>query len=65
MKHKIEAGILGILFLGLAVSVGFNFISGSKEASDQTTYSNDLEKLKTEFNQDKNKVRLVLLLSPT
>lgn len=65
MKRKIEAGILGTLLLGLAVFVGFNLISSNQAITDQTGYSTDLEKLKTEFNRDKDKVRLVLLLSPT
>ncbi|HRH40521.1 MAG TPA: hypothetical protein PKY82_02670 [Pyrinomonadaceae bacterium] len=65
MKRKIEAGVLGILLLGLAVFVGFNLMSSNKTISEQTSYSTDLEKLKTDFNRDKDKVRLVLLLSPT
>lgn len=65
MTRKIEAGILGILLVGLAVFAGFTLMSGNQTISDQTSYSTDLEKLKTDFNKDKDKVRLVLLLSPT
>lgn len=64
-KHKSEAIILGVLLLGLLIFVGYQFINGQKKTSDQATYSTDLEKLKRDFNADKGKVRLVLLLSPT
>ena len=63
-KRKIEAIILGVLLLGLAVFVGYLFIGGNK-TSEQVNYSTDLEKLRNDFNTDKGKVRLVLLLSPT
>lgn len=63
-NRKIEATILGILLLGLVVFVGYLFIGGNK-TSEQANYSADLEKLRTDFNADKGKVRLVLLLSPT
>lgn len=62
--RKIEAVILGILLLGLVVFLGYQFMSGNK-TSDSASYSTDLEKLKNDFNADKGKVRLVLLLSPT
>jgi len=32
---------------------------------DDRQYSTDLKKLRDKFNQDKGKVRLILLLSPT
>lgn len=63
-KRKIEAVILGVLLLGLAAFVGYLFIGGGK-TSEQVSYSSDLEKLRNDFNSDKGKVRLVLLLSPT
>ena len=63
-KRKIEAIALGVLLLGLAVFVGYLFMSGNK-TSEQVVYSSDLQKLKKDFNADKGKVRLVLLLSPT
>ncbi len=64
-KRKIEAIILGVLLLGLIIFVGYLFMGGNKTTSDQANYSADLEKLRTDFNADKGKVRLVLLLSPT
>jgi hypothetical protein len=63
-NRKIEAGILGILLLGLLIFVGYQFMSGNK-TTEQMNYSTDLQKLKSDFNADKGKVRLVLLLSPT
>jgi hypothetical protein len=63
-KRKIEAVILGVLLLGLLIFVGSLFM-GSNKTSEQTGYSTDLEKLRTDFNAGKGKVRLVLLLSPT
>lgn len=62
-RRKYEAIILGVLLLGLAVFVGYLFIGGNR-ASEQANYSTALEKLKADFNADKGKVRLVLLLSP-
>lgn len=62
--RKIEAIGLGVLLLGLVVFLGYQFMSSNKKA-DSANYSTDLEKLKNDFNADKGKVRLVLLLSPT
>ncbi len=62
--RKVEAVILGVLLLGLAAFLGYQFMSGNKQ-SGQVNYSTDLQKLKNDFNADKGKVRLVLLLSPT
>lgn len=64
MRRKYEVIILGVLLLGLAVFVGYMFVSGNKK-SEQANYSTDLEKLKNDFNAGKGNVRLVLLLSPT
>jgi predicted negative regulator of RcsB-dependent stress response len=63
-NRKIEAGILGVLLLGLLIFVGYQFMSSNK-TTEQMNYSTDLQKLKSDFNADKGKVRLVLLLSPT
>jgi Tfp pilus assembly protein PilO len=63
-NRKIEAIILGVLLLGLVVFVGYLFIGGSK-TTERANYSADLEKLRQDFNANKGKVRLVLLLSPT
>ena len=65
MKRKYEAVLLGILLLGLLIFVGYLFMGGNSTASEQASYSTNLEKLKADFNKDKGKVRLLLLLSPT
>ncbi len=62
--RKIEAAILGVLLLGLIAFVGYQFMSGKKK-SEPLNFSSDLQKLKNDFNADKGKARLVLLLSPT
>ena len=62
--RKIEAVILGFLLLGLAAFLGYQFMSGNKQ-SGQVNYSTNLQKLKNDFNANKGKVRLLLLLSPT
>lgn len=62
--RKIEVTVLGVLLLGLIAFVGYEFMSGKKQ-SESVNYSSDLQKLKNDFNADKGKVRLVLLLSPT
>ncbi len=63
-NRKIEAVILGVLLLGLLIFVGYQFMGGNK-TTEQMNYSTDLQKLKSDFNADKGKARLVLLLSPT
>lgn len=62
--RKIEAIVLGVLLLGLVAFLGYQFMSGKKQ-SEPVNYSSDLQKLKNDFNADKGKVRLILLLSPT
>jgi len=50
----VVAGVLALFFLS-----EFVFTRGSRE------YSTDLNELRAKFNQDKGKVRLLMLLSPT
>ncbi len=52
--------LLGLLLLGLAIFVGYLFMGGN-----QKSYSTDMAELRRRFNEDKGRVRLVLLLSPT
>lgn len=60
MKRKFRK----ILFVSLALAVllclgGYLFLRGGRP------YSTDLNNLRAQFNQDKGKVRLLLVLSPT
>jgi hypothetical protein len=59
---------VGAIGLG-AVVVTLLLIAGacSKKASSSRTvsYSSDLKELRDRFNRDKDKVRLLLILSPT
>jgi hypothetical protein len=60
MKRKyVWPALMILVVLGLAVILGSVFMNTGKE------YSTDLNSLRAQFNQDKGKVRLLLLLSPT
>lgn len=77
MKRKLlEPALLGLVLLGiiaLAVYPYFRRGGGSSSsavtapmaAPDNKRYSTDMNELRTRFNQDRGKVRLILLLSPT
>jgi ribosomal protein S3AE len=75
MKRKyLEPAVLGVVLLTIIVLAAYPYLRGSKvtttEMNDNTRmderhYSTDLKKLREKFNQDKGKVRLILLLSPT
>ena len=61
-----EPLILGLLLLALAGFVGFTLLRDLFPFSDQqSSYSTSLSELRQRFNQDRGKVRLLLLLSPT
>ena len=60
MKRKYLWLTLLVVAVLVAVFIGeFVFTSGGR------AYSSDLNQLRAQFNQDKGKVRLLLLLSPT
>lgn len=67
MKRKIlEPALLGLLLVGLAVFAISQLINRTgAPVAEKQSYSIDLNDLKAKFNQDKGKVRLLLLLSPT
>lgn len=48
----------GVLLFALAGLVGYQFTGGKP-------YSSDMNALRAQFNADKGKVRLLVLLSPT
>lgn len=59
MKGKHVKWIAGaVVLLVLAGVVVYQFTGGSE-------YSTDMRALRSEFNRDKGKVRLLVLLSPT
>ena len=75
MKRRyLEPALLGVVLLAIIVLTAYPYMHGSKVAStemddktkvDDRHYSTDLKELRDRFNQDKGKVRLILLLSPT
>jgi hypothetical protein len=67
MRRKfIEPVLLGILLLGLTAFVAYQMLNrNGVPVTEKKSYSTDLKDLRTKFNQDKGKVRLLLLLSPT
>ena len=60
MKFKARKIILvSFALLALLALGGYLFLRGGR------TYSTDLSRFRAQFNQDKGKVRLILVLSPT
>jgi hypothetical protein len=51
--------LIPILLAILLIAVAFNLFTGGKP------YSTDLKDLQTQFNNDRGKIRLLMLLSPT
>ena len=51
--------LIPILLVIIMIVVASNVFTGGKP------YSNDLRDLQTQFNNDRGKVRLLMLLSPT
>ena len=77
MKRKyLEPALLGVVLLAIIVLAAYPYLRGNKGASTSTEinnkpemndrhYSTEMKELRDHFNQDKGKVRLILLLSPT
>jgi hypothetical protein len=51
--------LVPVLLGVIVIAVASNVLTGGKP------YSNDLKDLQTQFNNDRGKVRLLMLLSPT
>ena len=58
MKHR-RLFLVGLAVLALIFAGGYLSLSGGR------SYSTDLNGLRIQFNQDKGKVRLLMVLSPT
>lgn len=56
-KH-ITLSIIAVVVLGIAGLIAYQFTGGRN-------FSSDMAGLKEQFNRDKGKVRLLVLLSPT
>jgi hypothetical protein len=74
MKRRyLEAAILGLVLLAIVGLAAHPYLrakntSAGKDLSQKVNnkgYSTDMKELRVRFNQDKGKVRLILLLSPT
>ena len=76
MKRKyLEPALMGVMLLAIVVLAVFPYLRRSKgdaavaanniTAAVERRYSTDMKELQDRFNQDKGKVRLLLLLSPT
>lgn len=57
-RRKIIWIVVTIAVLGVAGIIGYQFSGGGE-------YSSDIAQVKTQFNRDKGKVRLLVLLSPS
>jgi hypothetical protein len=51
--------VAGLVVLALLLVGGYLLLSGGR------SYSTDLNSLRAQFNQDRGKVRLLMVLSPT
>jgi len=57
-RRKIKWIVVAAIVLGFAGIAAYQFSGGGE-------YSSDIAQVKTQFNRDKGKVRLLVLLSPT
>ncbi len=57
-RKYLKIGAVAAVILGFAALVVYQFSGGSD-------FSTDISGVKAQFNKDKGKVRLVVLLSPT
>ena len=57
-RAYIKIGVVAAIVIGFAGLAAYQFSGGGE-------YSSDISEVKTQFNRDKGKVRLLVLLSPT
>ena len=73
MRRYLEPALLGLVLLGIIALAAYPYLRGSRSPAPATSsalsndrrYSTELNELRSQFNQDRGKVRLLLLLSPT
>ncbi len=72
MRKYLEPVLFGVVLLGILALAAYPYLRTRKAAAPMSTsvvsdkrYSKDMKELQTRFNQDKGKVRLLLLLSPS
>ena len=58
-RRRTRLLIVGLIVLALLCAGGYLLLSGGRD------YSKDLGGLRTQFNRDRGKVRLLMVLSPT
>lgn len=73
MKRRLEATLLGLILISIVPVAEYpslrtknaSLAENTPQKVDDKGYSTDIKELRDRFNQDKGKVRIVLLLSPT
>lgn len=72
VRRYLEPVLFGGVLLGIVALASYPYLRTRKAAAPMITsatsdkrYSTDVKELQTRFNQDKGKVRLILLLSPS
>ncbi len=73
LRKYVEGALFGVILLGIvALALCPNLRAGkvgapvtSSTTTDVQRYSSDMKELQNKFNQEKGKVRLLLLLSPS
>lgn len=73
VRKYLEHALFGVILLGIVALALYPYLRARKAAAPVTSstitdakrYSTDMKELQNKFNQDKGKVRLLLLLSPT
>lgn len=73
MKRTLEATLFGLILITIVALTTYPYLRKENLSRDpdvsqkvnDKSYSIDIKELRVRFNQDKGKVRLVLLLSPT
>ncbi len=78
MRKYLGMALVGPVLLAIVALTAYPYLRGRRDSSavtnaattqaamaDDKRYSTDLKELRARFNQDKGKVRVLMLLSPT